>query len=286
MQLFKLLRVHHWVKNTFIFLPLFFSGPLFDGAKFIEIFSTSIGFCFVASFIYIVNDIIDLEFDKIHPEKKLRPIAANIISIKKALIIGFIILFTGVIIVYNINESAFYLTLLYVFMNLLYSYKLKKIPIIDFIIVSIGFVIRLHIGGIVAEIELSEWIILMIFLLSLFIAISKRRDDLVLLANTKKLNRDVIKKYSIVYLDNIQAIVSSILLVSYLMYVTDDDIQGKYNSNLSYMTFVFVLLGIFRYSHLSIVYKKSGSPVRIFYTDTFIQITLFLWVLSFFVLIY
>ena len=143
-----------------------------------------------------------------------------------------------------------------------------------------------YIGGIVAEIELSEWIILMIFLLSLFIAISKRRDDLVLLANTKKLNRDVIKKYSIVYLDNIQAIVSSILLVSYLMYVTDDDIQGKYNSNLSYMTFVFVLLGIFRYSHLSIVYKKSGSPVRIFYTDTFIQITLFLWVLSFFVLIY
>ena len=157
MQLFKLLRVHHWIKNTFIFLPLFFSAQLFNSEKFIEIAITSIGFCFVASFIYIINDILDLEFDKIHPEKKLRPIAANIISIKKALIISFIILVIGLIIVYKINESAFYVTLFYVILNLSYSFKLKKIPIIDFIIVAIGFVIRLFIGGIVAKVELSEF---------------------------------------------------------------------------------------------------------------------------------
>ena len=126
----------------------------------------------------------------------------------------------------------------------------------------------------------------MVFLLSFLIAISKRRDDLIILEETKKLNRDVIKKYSINYLDNILSIVSSILLVSYLMYVTNDDIENMYDSNLIYLTFIFVLSGVFRYSQLSIVYKIAGSPVKIFYSDYFMQIILFFWVLSFFIIIY
>ena len=283
---FRLIRTHHWIKNSFIIIPLFFSGQIFYIEKFIHICQAVFGFSLVTGFVYIVNDILDLEFDKQHIIKKLIPIASNLVSIKEAMIFGFLVLSTGLWILFSLNENAFLLTCFYVIMNIAYSLKLKKIPIIDFIIVSIGFVIRLYIGGIVAGVELSEWIVLMVFLLSLLIAISKRRDDLIILEETKKLNRQVIKKYSINYLDNILSIVSSILLVSYLMYVTNDDIKKMYDSNLIYLTFIFVLSGVFRYSHLSIVYKIAGSPIKIFYSDYFMQIILFLWVLSFFIIIY
>jgi decaprenyl-phosphate phosphoribosyltransferase len=283
---FSLIRIHHWIKNSFIIIPLFFSGQLFYFEKIIIICQAVFGFCLVTGFVYIVNDILDLEFDKIHPQKRLRPLASNVVSIKKAIIIGFLILSAGLLILFSLNKNAFLLTCFYVFMNILYSLVLKKIPIIDFIIVSIGFVIRIYIGGIIAGVELSEWIVLMVFLLSLLIAISKRRDDLIILEETKKLNRDVIKEYSIYYLDNILSIVSSILLVSYLMYVTNDDIKKMYDSNLIYLTFIFVLSGVFRYLQLSIVYKKAGSPIKIFYSDYFLQSILFLWMASFFIIIY
>ena len=283
---FSLIRIHHWIKNSFIMIPLFFSGQIFYIEKFINVCQAVFGFSLVTGFVYILNDILDLEFDKQHPSKKLRPIASNLVSIKEAMIVGVLVLSTGLWILFSLNSSALELTCFYVLMNILYSMRLKEVPIIDFIIVSIGFVIRLYIGGIVAEVELSEWIVLMVFLLSLLIAISKRRDDLIILEETKKLNRDVIKKYSINYLDNILSIVSSILLVSYLMYVTNDDIENMYDSNLIYLTFIFVLSGVFRYSQLSIVYKIAGSPIKIFYSDYFMQIILFLWVISFFIIIY
>ena len=276
----------HWIKNLFILIPLFFSAQLFNYDKLIETSITIFGFCLVTGFIYIINDIFDMEFDKLHPKKKLRPIAAKNISIKKALIIGTSLLVLGLLVIYKINKISLLWTLFYVFMNVLYSYKLKNIAIIDFVIVSLGFVIRLYIGSSVSEIQLSEWIILMVFLLSLFISTSKRRDDVILLEKTKNINRAVITQYSTAYLDNIISIVTSILLVCYLMFVTDDLIKIKYNSNLIYMTFIFVLIGIFRYSQLSIVYKIGGSPIQIFYKDHYMQLILFLWVLSFFIIIY
>ena len=282
----KLIRIKHWIKNTFIFIPLFFSSLLFNQLKFFDVTFVALGFCLVTGFIYIFNDILDLEFDKKHPKKKFRPIAANIITIRIALLIGLLILSIGLLMIFYIDINSFFLTLFYVIMNLLYSYKLKKIPILDFIIVSIGFVIRLFIGSEVSEVVLSEWIIIMVFLLSLFISIAKRRDDSIALKKTKRLNREVIKQYSVPFLDNIMSIVASILLVCYLMFVTDDSVVAKYDSNLIYLTFLFVLIGIFRYTQLSIVYKISGSPVQILYSDFFIQMTLFLWVLCFYVIIY
>ena len=281
-----LIRFHHWIKNLFIFIPIFFSAEIFDYEKFIDIGLVTFGFCLVAGFIYIINDILDIEYDRLHPTKKLRPIAANILSIKNAFYFGCLILIIGLSIIYQINNNAFFLTLIYIMMNVLYSYKLKKLAIIDFITISVGFVIRIFIGASVAHVELSEWIVLMVFLLSLFIAISKRRDDVVLLDEQKTVNREVIKEYSTIYLDNVLSIVSSILLVSYLMYVTNDDVMKRYDSKLIYLTFIFVLLGILRYSQLSIVYKISGSPIKIFYSDLFLQIVLFMWALSFFIIIY
>ena len=173
----KLIRLNNWIKNLFILLPLFFSGEFFNSIKFINTFYVTLSFSLVTSFVYIINDIFDIEFDKIHPEKKNRPIPSGKISVKQSLILGVCLLSIGLIGIWNISFNSFFLTVFYIILNLLYSIKLKQISILDFIIVAIGFVLRILIGGEIGNIELTQWMIVLVFLLSLFIAVSKRRDD-------------------------------------------------------------------------------------------------------------
>jgi len=282
----KLLRVNHWVKNLFIFIPLFFSGNFLSSEKLIPTTIIFIGFSFTASFIYIINDIFDIEFDKIHPEKKNRPIASGKISIRQSLIIGIFVLVAGLIIVWNISINGLLLTIFYVVLNFLYTIKLKQIPIVDFLIVALGFVIRILIGGEIGSIELTQWVIVMVFLLSLFIAVTKRRDDVYQYESFNKLNRKVVLNYTVEYMDNLITIISSTLLVSYLLFITSESVISRYPSKYLIISFLFVLVGVFRYNQITYVENKSGSPIKILFKDLFLQITLFLWVLVFFIVIY
>tara|TARA_Y100000768_G_C23989421_1_gene691195 strand:+ start:423 stop:1286 length:864 start_codon:yes stop_codon:yes gene_type:complete len=282
----ELVRLNNWVKNLFIFIPLFFSSELFNSEKFTNTLIVFLGFCFVASFVYIINDVLDLEFDKNHSEKKKRPIVSKQISIKRALIIAAILLLTGVFIIGKLNMNVLYLSLFYVILNIMYSFKLKHFPIIDFFIISVGFVIRILMGGEIGEIILSKWIILMVFLLSLFIAVSKRRDDVFQYEEKDQLNRLVVEKYSLVFMDKIITIISSVLIVSYLLFVTSEEVMLRYKSDNLIFTFIFVLLGIFRYNQLTYVYRNTGSPLKIFFKDRFLQTVIFLWTFIFFYILY
>jgi decaprenyl-phosphate phosphoribosyltransferase len=282
----KLFRVKHWIKNLFIFIPLFFSGDIFNSEKLIPTIIVFIGFSFVASFIYIINDVFDIEFDKIHLEKRNRPIASGKISIKQSLILGVFVLVSGLIIIFNISINGLLLTIFYVVLNLLYSIKLKQIPIVDFIIVSLGFVIRILIGGEIGSIELTQWIIVMIFLLSLFIAVTKRRDDVYQYESLNKINRKVVSDYTVEYMDNLITIISSVLLVSYLLFITSEDVLSRYSLEYLLVSFLFVLIGVFRYNQITYVKNKSGSPIKILFKDLFLQITILFWLLTFFGLIY
>ncbi len=286
MKYIELVRLNNWVKNLFIFIPLFFSSELFNSEKFTNTLIVFLGFCFVASFVYIINDVLDLEFDKNHSEKKKRPIVSKQISIKRALIIAAILLLTGVFIIGKLNMNVLYLSLFYVILNIMYSFKLKHFPIIDFFIISVGFVIRILMGGEIGEIILSKWIILMVFLLSLFIAVSKRRDDVFQYEEKDQLNRLVVEKYSLVFMDKIITIISSVLIVSYLLFVTSEEVMLRYKSDNLIFTFIFVLLGIFRYNQLTYVYRNTGSPLKIFFKDRFLQTVIFLWTFIFFYILY
>ena len=188
MTYFRLIRTNNWVKNLFIPLPLFFSGEFFDLTKLSYTFFTMIGFSLVTSFVYILNDIFDIEFDRVHPEKKHRPIPSGKISIKQSLIVGVFLLSVGLISLWEISLNSFLLTVFYILLNFLYSIKLKQIPIVDLVIVAIGFVVRILIGGDVGNVELTQWIIVMVFLLSLLIAVTKRRDDVYQYELEKKIN--------------------------------------------------------------------------------------------------
>lgn len=286
MKYFKLLRVDNWVKNLIIFLPLFFSSEILDVNKFSNTFFGIIGFSFVTGFVYVINDIFDVDFDKNHPDKKFRPIASGNVSIKNALIIGFVSFLVGLTVLWCCSFEAFLLSVIYFLITLLYSFKLKHISIIDFVIISLVFVIRILVGGELGKIALSQWIIVMVFLASLFLAVSKRRDDVYKYEREDKMNRKVIDKYTVELMDKIITITSSVLIVAYLLFITSEDVILRYPSKYLLVTFIFVLLGIFRYNQLTYVYNKSGSPVNILFSDRFLQIILFCWLLVYFFVIY
>lgn len=282
----KLFRVDNWIKNLFILLPLFFSSQFFYLTKLIDSLQACLAFSLVSSFVYIVNDIYDINYDKGHYEKKNRPIPSGEISLIKSLILGFISLFIGLILMYDVNIMALNFTLIYLGLNILYSYKLKRIPIVDFIIISIGFVLRIFIGSEIGEINLTQWMIMLVFLLSLFIAVSKRRDDVLLYEKINKVNRVVVLEYSLEFIDKTISIISSVLIVTYLLFITSPEVYTNYNSDYIYLTFIPVLIGILRYNQLTYVYNKSGSPLKNLFKDRFLQLVLTFWIGSFFIIIY
>lgn len=282
----KLIRANNWIKNLFILLPLFFSGELFNLTKLSNTILVIIGFSLVTSFVYIINDIFDINFDKNHQEKRFRPIASGRISIKKSVVIGSLLLFIGFSVLLLCSWNAFLISIIYVGLNLLYSAKLKHVSVIDFVIVAVGFVLRILIGGEVGDVELTQWMTIMVFLLCLFIAITKRRHDVYLYEFNEQVNRKVVTKYTVEFMDKLLSINSSTLLVAYLLFITSEDVLTRYPSKFLMLTFLFVLIGVFRYNQITSVDNKGSSPLKILFEDIFLQITLFLWLVTFFFIIY
>lgn len=279
------MRIHQWVKNLFIFLPLFFAFKIDQLPLVIADIWAFAGFCLVASSIYIINDWNDVEADRIHPEKKNRPLAANLVSKKEALFLIFGLLLAGVSIYAFIlrNNTALLLLLSYFVLNIFYSLKLKHIPIIDICIVAIGFVIRIFIGGIVIDTPLSRWIVVMTFLLAIFLALGKRRDDVAIYERTGDKVRKNVDGYNIPFLNVAIIIVSAIMIVAYIMYTVSPEITERNGDNL-YLTSFFVIVGLFRYLQIVFVEERSGNPTMIFLKDNFIRIIILLWIISFFVI--
>lgn len=281
-----LLRVPHYLKNCYIFLPLFFSGQLFNKSKFLETVPVFFAFCFIASAIYIFNDLMDIEFDLQHPVKKNRPIPSGKISKFEAYTLSFILLVIASVIGFFISIKVLMVILCYYFLNLLYSVKLKNHALVDVTIISIGFNLRVIAGGLAANITVSKWLMIMVFLLSMFQALSKRMDDIyVMLTDVNKQVRVSIHGYSIEFLQIVLSMLTGVLLVCYIMYIVSPEITDRLGEY-SYFTTLFVLLGLLRYLQLTFIKKASGSPVKILTKDRFIQLSIFFWLVTFAILIY
>jgi 4-hydroxybenzoate polyprenyltransferase len=278
------------VKNFFIFLPIFFERKLGD----IELlFTTIVAFCafiLVSSSIYCFNDICDVDTDKQHPKKCKRPVASGAISVPLAYIIMIACIILSLIILFLWGgESKYYqiaIIVLYFVMNMSYCIKLKFYAIIDVIILSLGFVLRVIIGGIASDTYLSEWIIIMTFLLSLFLAVAKRRDDVLLYEKTGVLHRKNTIRYNLEFLNQIMTLIATIAMVAYVMYTISPDVVTRLGSRYVYVTSIFVIAGIIRYIQLSLVDKNSGSPTNILLKDRFIQSCVVGWAILMFFFIY
>ncbi len=286
MAYLSLLRPKDWAKNLFLFIPLFFSGDLFHWELYVRLILGFIAFSLVASSIYIINDYRDIEDDKKHPEKKSRPLASGAISKPAALVICIILLITGFAIAYFIRDKFLFVLGIYFVLNLAYSFGLKTIPILDIIIVAIGFVLRIKSGAVIAMIGLTEWLNIMVFLLALFMAIGKRRDDVLLKLSSGTDMRKSIKGYNLEYLNVVLSLVCAVIVVAYFMYTMSPDVIRRMGTYRLYYTCLFVLAGILRYLQIIFVHAAAGSPTRILYKDRFIQISILLWIASFYLIIY
>jgi 4-hydroxybenzoate polyprenyltransferase len=171
-------------------------------------------------------------------------------------------------------------------MNLVYTIRLKRIPILDVFIIAVGFVLRIFAGGVNADIFISHWIVLMTFLLALFLAFAKRRDDVVAWEKTGSVRRKGIDKYNTAFMNQALTIVATLTMVCYIMYTMSDEVIERIGSVYLYLTSVWVLVGLFRYMQKTIVYDDSGSPTKTLYHDHFIQFCILGWIMSFFAIIY
>lgn len=282
----SLIRVKHWVKNLFVFIPGFFAGVLFDQQNLILLTTGFFCFSFVASGIYIVNDYRDIEVDRNHPKKCKRPLASGAVGVPAALTVAVILFAIGLGLAYFINQYFLYIIILYLVINLGYSMGLKNISILDIMMVASGFLLRTIAGGVIIDVELSKWLLIMVFLGALFIAMAKRLDDLLVNESQGTISRKTVKNYNLNFIYSGITMISGVSMVSYIMYTISEEVTSRLHSDHLYFTAIFVIAGILRYLQITLVENNSGSPTKILLTDRFIMFTVLSWVLSFYMIIY
>lgn len=291
-NLILLLRPHQWLKNAFIFLPLFFDGKMLMKEYLIPSIVMFFSYSFAASGIYCFNDVYDLEADKLHPKKCKRPIASGAISKSMGYTLMALCYIASLCIIYLYdwqvgNQTALNgIIVTYLLMNVAYCIKLKQFAIVDVFIIAVGFVLRVFAGGFATGIYLSHWIVLMTFLLALFLAFAKRRDDVVMYENTGIKARNNVNRYNLAFMNQSIAIIGSITMVCYIMWSVSPEVIARFHNSYIYMTTIFVLAGIIRYMQITIVDVKSGSPTKVLIKDRFIQCCIAGWCLSFVFIIY
>jgi decaprenyl-phosphate phosphoribosyltransferase len=285
-SLIKLARPDQYIKNVFIFLPLFFALKITDAELFFNAFLAFISFSLSASAVYTFNDYHDVREDRKHPTKKNRPLAAGTVSEVQAIIMMVILSISGLILMALVSFKAAAILIGYFLINIAYSYSFKHIAIVDISIIAIGFILRLFIGSIVIDDHLHEWLIIMTFLLALFIALAKRRADVMIFLETGKRVRLAIDGYNLQFLNTAMAIMASVVIVAYTNYIASPQMESRFESEYLYLTTFFVIVGIMRFLKLTLVDHLSGSPTKVVYTDLFMKLILLGWVISFTWIIY
>lgn len=285
-NLIVLIRPHQYVKNLFIFMPMFFVGQMANIDLLVNALIAFIAFSLSASAVYILNDYRDVEDDRLHPTKKNRPLASGSVSSQTALVMMGLLAISGLGLMASLSIEAAAILIAYIGLNLAYSFKLKHVAIIDVVIISTGFVLRLFIGSQVTSIPLSMWIVIMTFLLALFLALAKRRDDVLIFLDTGKKMRQVVDGYNLQLIDSAMTIMSAVVIVAYILYTTSAEAVARIGNDHLYLTALFVILGIMRYLQIALVEENAGSPTRIVLKDRFIQLTIVAWLGTFGWMIY
>lgn len=278
---FQLLRIPHYVKNLFVLCPLFFAGKLQQTDLLGETLLAVLLFGVVSSSVYILNDILDRERDRQHPSKRNRPIANGDIGTAKAMGVALLLVMTGLGGAFLLDTNAGWTLLVYVVLNLFYSFSWKHIAILDICCIAFGFVLRLIFGSCVSNVALSHWIIITTFLLALFLALAKRRDDVLLYQRDQVKARQVIDGYNLEFLGSAMMVMASVTIVSYLLYCVSPEVRSKPGHENLYLTVVFVVIGIMRYMQQTFVHEKSSSPTRLVLQDRFLQLILVCWIATF-----
>jgi 4-hydroxybenzoate polyprenyltransferase len=276
----RLLRPQQWSKNVFIFAGLVFSRNFKNIDDILSAIGAFFVFSFLASSIYIFNDICDYEEDKIHPVKSRRPIAADEVPRHRAWIICIALFIISLSAAYCFNDRFFFVCLVYAFLMIMYSWRIKQIVILDVFFVALGYVFRAVAGAVVIKVEISSWLLLCTLLLALFLVLSKRRTEIMTLGDSAVKHRKILVQYPVSLLNQMIAIVTSACVVSYCLYTLAPETIAKFNTRNLILTVPFVIYGIFRYLYITYEKLEADIPEKIILTDWPLLLCLLLWVIS------
>jgi len=275
-------RPEHYIKNLFVFAPIIFTGEIFDLTMLYQVLLTFASFCLVSSSVYYMNDIRDRKDDATHPEKKNRPIASGSISVQMATIISSILFVAAISIAFLlINPEAGLVICIYAIINFLYSFKLKAKILFDIIIIATGFILRIIVGGVAIGVPISDWLLLCVGVLALFLALAKRRAEYLMYSSeNKEFSRKVLNLYSEKLLDYLIVITATLSIITYLLY----SILNEAHEHLIFTT-PFVIYGIFRYLYIIYNQNRGTHPEREMLHDKPLLLTILLWGISSIVII-
>ena len=284
-----LIRPQQWIKNGFVLIPMFFGGRLLNVDDAIASVVTFFAFSFVASAIYCFNDIVDVEADRRHPVKCHRPIASGAVSVPTAYALMVILTLLSALLLFFLPQRAGEtagIVAFYFLLNMAYCLWLKRHAIIDVCTVAFGFVLRILAGGMACEVAVSNWLVLMTFLLALFLSFAKRRDDVLRMNETGEPPRRNTIRYNLTFVNQAITITGTVTLVCYIMYTVSPEVVSRFHAPYLYLTSIFVLVGLLRYMQLTVVDEVSGDPTKILLRDRCTQAIVVAWIMSFLLIIY
>jgi 4-hydroxybenzoate polyprenyltransferase len=286
--LWQVMRPQHWIKNVFVVAPLVFAPLAFTLSNVLKVAGSFAIFCATASAIYIINDIADWRHDREHPEKRHRPIASGELSISTAAAFAAVLLVSCLVLSFVLSASLTLILLLYIVINLGYSFWLKHVVIIDVFCVASGFLLRIMAGAVVINVIPGPWILICTLLLALFLALGKRRHELILLQDQRKdlKHRPVLGNYSSLLVDQLITVVTAITILAYLLYTLDPNTVSRLDAPYLYTTGFFVILGVFRYLFIVDSGTLAGNPVELIFKDLPFLFVVVAWVLSVLAMIY
>lgn len=300
-EILRMMRPHQWVKNLFIFPALLFSKHLFYIPSLLTSLAAFAIFCLLSGAVYIFNDIMDVEEDRFHPVKKTRPIAAGLITKRYAGILFLLISIASLALSFAVNTGFGVIAAVYFIINICYSAYLKRIAIVDVMVVSLGFVLRAAAGGVAISVRVSPWLLVCTILIALFLVLAKRRHELTLLDERSNMlielsiaAKDVghaikyrrsLDEYSAYFLDQMIAVTTASTLMAYILYTLSEDAISQFGEHLIYSV-PFVIYGIFRYLYLIHQKKEGGSPTMTLLGDRPLLADIALWVVAVVAVIY
>lgn len=278
-------RVNHWIKNLIVFAALIFAKKYADSREIWLAIDAFIVFCLASSAIYFINDITDRRQDRLHPIKKLRPIASGQLAVGVAWTISLILLIAGALISFHLSMAFLFYFISYVILNFAYNLGLKNVVIIDVMVVAFGFVIRAAAGAVAISVPISSWLLVCTVLLALFLGFGKRRHELVTLGSGASSHRQSLAHYSPAFIDQMISVVTASTAIAYTFYTLSPEIQEKFQTNNLVLTVPFVLYGIFRYLYLVHQKDEGGNPTRLLVTDLPMLVCIALWIIAVIIII-
>ena len=278
--LLRAMRPSQWTKNFFLFAGLVFSQHVFHGPFFFKTVLAFFAFCLLTSGVYIMNDVIDVKEDRLHPTKRTRPIASGRLTIARALSTACLLVVVSMVLSFILDFDFGMTALIYLLLMVFYSLLFKRVEILDVLVISSGFILRVVAGTLLIGVTISSWLLTCTIFLSLFLALGKRRHELGLVQSGMEGHRSVLQKYNLPFLDQLIAVAAASTLLSYALYSMSESTVEKFGSENLKFTIPFVVYGLFRYMYLIYIRKGGGNPGKDLFSDRALLIDVILWVIA------